>query len=75
MSLIRHCIVDTTTNLVVNIIEYETEQTGVPPGLETHLLCVKSDTGEIGGTYADGVITNPPQPEPTGVWNNLEGEA
>jgi hypothetical protein len=64
MNLIKHCIIDTTTNLVVNIIEYETEQTGVPPGLETHLLCVKSDTGEIGGTYTDGVITNPPQPEP-----------
>jgi hypothetical protein len=64
MSLIRHCIIDTTTNLVVNIIEYETEQTGVPPGLEEHLLCVKSDTGEIGGTYTDGVITNPPQPDP-----------
>jgi len=75
MSLIRHCIVDTNTNIVVNIIDYETEQTGIPPGLENNLLCVKSDTGEIGGTYADGVITNPPQPEPTGVWNNLEGEA
>ncbi len=75
MSLIRHCIVDTTTNIVVNIIDYETEQTGIPPGLENNLLCVKSDTGEIGGTYADGVITNPPQPEPTGLWNNLEGAA
>jgi hypothetical protein len=64
MSLIRHCIIDTTTNLVVNIIEYETEQTGVPPGLKSNLLCVKSDTGQIGGTYANGVITNPPQPEP-----------
>jgi hypothetical protein len=61
--MMRHCIIDTNTNLVVNIIEYETEQTGVPPGLEAHLLCVKSDTGQIGGTYADGVITNPPQPE------------
>ena len=64
MSLIRHCIIDTTTNLVVNIIDYETEQTGVPAGLETHLLCVKSDTGEIGGTYANGVITNLPRPDP-----------
>ena len=64
MNLIRHCIIDTTTNLVVNIIDYETEQTGIPLGLEQHLLCVKSDTGQIGGTYADGVITNPPQPEP-----------
>ena len=64
MNLIRHCIIDTTTNLVVNIIEYETKQTGVPPSLEEHLLCVKSDTGQIGGTYANGVITNPPQPDP-----------
>lgn len=62
--MIRHCIIDTNTNLVVNIIEYETEQTGVPSGLEEHLLCVKSDTGEIGGTYENGVIINPPQPEP-----------
>ena len=65
MSLIRHCIINITTNLVVNIIDYETEQTGVPPGLESNLLCVKSDTGQIGGTYANGVITNPPQPKPT----------
>jgi hypothetical protein len=62
--MIRHCIIDTNTNLVVNIIDYETEQTGIPAGLETHLLCVKSDTGQIGGTYADGVITNLPTPEP-----------
>ena len=62
--MIRHCIIDTNTNLVVNIIEYETEQTGVPPGLESHLLCVASETGQIDGTYnADGTITNPPQPE------------
>ena len=61
--MIRHCIIDTNTNLVVNIIDYETEQTGIPPSLEQHLLCVKSDIGQIGGTYADGVITNPPEPE------------
>jgi hypothetical protein len=61
--MIRHCIIDTNTDLVVNIIDYETEQTGVPPGLEEHLLCVKSDEGQIGGTYENGVITNPPEPE------------
>jgi hypothetical protein len=64
MNLIRHCIIDTNTNLVVNIIEYETEQSGVPAGLEEHLLCVASDEGQIGGTYANGIITNPPEPEP-----------
>jgi hypothetical protein len=59
--LIRHCIIDTITNLVINIVDYETEQTGVPTGLEKHLLVMPSADGEIGGTYAKGVITNPPQ--------------
>lgn len=64
--MIRHCIIDTNTNTVVNIIEYETEQTGVPEGLESHLLCVASETGQIDGTYnEDGTITNPPEPELT----------
>jgi hypothetical protein len=58
MSLIRHCIIDTNTNKVVNIIEYETTQTGTPPGLESHLLCVASSTGQMGGTYNNGSITN-----------------
>ena len=62
MALIRHCIIDANTNTVINIIEYETVQTGVPPGLDSHLLCVQSDTGEINGTYANGVITNLPEP-------------
>jgi hypothetical protein len=64
MALIRHCIVDTTTNKVVNIIEYETEQTGAPSGLGEHLLCVPSDNGQIDGTYENGVITNPSQYDP-----------
>ena len=63
MTLIRHCIVDTNTNTVVNIIEYESVQNGVPPGLESNLLCVESNDGQIGGTYANGVITNPIQTE------------
>ena len=55
--LIRHCSIDTTTNIVVNIVDYETEQSGVPNGLEDTLLVVPSVDGEIGGTYANGVIT------------------
>lgn len=58
--MFRTCIVNTDTNLVINVVEYETEETGIPPGFEAPLLCVPSDTGEIGGTYSDGVITNPP---------------
>ena len=64
MNLIRHCIIDTTTNKVVNIIDYETEQTGVPLGLEEHLLCVKSNTGQTGDTYNNGIFT-PVQPYPS----------
>jgi hypothetical protein len=63
MNLIRHCIIDTNTNLVVNIIEYETEQSGVPAGLEENLLCIASNDGQIGGIYENGTITNPTQPE------------
>ena len=65
MSLIKHCIVDTNTDLVVNIIEYETEQTGVPPALESHLLCVASNEFGIGDSYKNGVFTKALEPENT----------
>lgn len=59
MNLIRHCIIDKENNIVVNVVEYNNLQTGVPPRLEANLFCVQSDTGLIGGVYANGVITNP----------------
>ena len=62
MPFIRHCIIDTNTSIVVNIVEYETIQTGIPLGLNVNLLCVQSDTGQINGTYSNGVITNLPEP-------------
>ena len=58
MTLIRHCIIDKNTNLVVNVIEYDEIQKEHPPGLALTLLCVQSDTGQIGGIYENGVITN-----------------
>jgi len=64
MSLIRHAIIDTTTNKIINIIDYEETQTGVPPGLESHLLCIANDTYQIGGTLVNNVYT-PPQPYPS----------
>lgn len=63
MALIRHCIIDTTTNTVVNIIEYDETLNITPPGLESNLLCVQSDTGQIDATYLNGIITNPPFPQ------------
>lgn len=62
MPFIRHCIIDTNTNIVINIIDYETVQTELPLGLEPHLLCIPSETGQINGTYDNGVITNLPDP-------------
>jgi hypothetical protein len=68
MTLIKHAIVDTDTNKVVNLIEYETEQVGVPPGFESeapHLLCVVSGSADIGMDYIDGAfVDNRPKPEP-----------
>lgn len=67
MNLIRHAIVDTNTNKVVNVVEYETEQTGIPPGFEIdfpQLLCIKSDTANTGDDYIDGqFVDNRPKPE------------
>jgi hypothetical protein len=74
MSLIRHAIVDTNTNIVVNVIEYEEIKTETPPGLEQeHLLCVASDIAGPGFTYNNGVFTAP-QPFPSwilvdNIWN------
>lgn len=66
MSLIKHCIVDTNTNKVVNIIEYEVEQTGVPPGFEgtaPHLKCVPNAQAGVDWDYINGVfVDNRPIP-------------
>ena len=58
-NLIRHSILK--DNVVVNVIEYETIQTGCPEGLED-VTAIASDEGQIGWTYADGVFTNPNPP-------------
>lgn len=58
-NLIRHAILK--NNVVVNVIEYETIQTGCPEGLED-VIAIASDDGNIGWVYADGVFTNPNPP-------------
>jgi hypothetical protein len=64
--MFRTCIVNTDTNLVVNVIDYETEQTGTPPGFDENYLCVPSEFGIIGASYVGNVIVNPPEP----VWSD-----
>lgn len=64
--MIRHCIVDTRINKVVNIIDYETQQTGVPAGFETeasYLLCVANAEAGIDWDYVNGSFEdNRPKP-------------
>ena len=58
-NLLRHVILK--ENTVVNVIEYETIQTGCPEGLED-VIAIASDEGQIGWTYADGIFTDPNPP-------------
>lgn len=59
--MIRHCIVDTKTKKVVNVVDYDELQTGVPPGFEfeaPHLLCVAHNEAGIGWDYQNEVFEN-----------------
>lgn len=65
----KHCIINTTTNLVENIVEYEEIKSGVPLGFENHYICVASNDAQMGATYnQDGTFTNP-TPVDTGIPN------
>ena len=74
--MIKHCIIETLTGKIVNIIEYDTIQTGIPKGFENeqpNWICFASDTMEINGTYLNGIYTEP-QPYPSwilvdNIWN------
>ena len=57
--LIRHVILK--DNVVVNVIEYETTQTGCPEGLED-VIAMASDEGQIGWTYDNNTFTDPNPP-------------
>jgi len=59
MELYRHCIVDTQSNLVINVIEYEKIELGVPPGMDNTFICVYAPSGVIGARYENGKIINP----------------
>lgn len=62
MALQRYAIVDTTTNLVVNVVEYETAPTGPPPGMGKNMLAVQSDQANAGWSYSNGTLAAPPSP-------------
>ena len=62
MELYKHCIVDSQSNLVVNLIEYEEIKIGAPPGMSDQYFCVYEPNGTIGVKYENGKIINPPSP-------------
>jgi hypothetical protein len=68
--MFRHAIINTTTNLVENIVEYEKIKSGVPLGFANHYICVASEDAEMGATYnQDGTFTNPPVKKGIDIYN------
>jgi hypothetical protein len=52
---------------VINVIQYEEQPSNPPPGFESPIIAVQSDTASIGWTYVDGQFINPyvpPAPTP-----------
>ena len=50
-------------DVVVNIIEYESQPTTPPPGFESGHVAIQADNVSIGWTYVNGQFTNPNPPE------------
>jgi hypothetical protein len=68
--MFRHCIINTTTNLVENIVKYNKIKTGVPLGFSNDYICVASEDAQMGATYnQDGTFTNPPVEEGIDILN------
>jgi hypothetical protein len=57
--MIRTCIVDINTSKVINVIEYEDEIEGTPPGMGERFLAVASDTAQMGWGYVNGQFQTP----------------
>jgi hypothetical protein len=59
----NYAIIDGTD--VVNIIQYEDQPSNPPPGFESPIIAVQSDTAGPGWTYVDGQFIAPYIPPPT----------
>lgn len=57
----RHALIDTIDHRLVNVVEYEGEQAGVPPGLESHLRAIAHPDVQMDWTW-DGTGLVPPAP-------------
>jgi hypothetical protein len=59
----RYAIIDGIN--VINVIDYDTAPSNPPPGFDSPIIAVQSDTASPGWTYVDGVFIAPPIPTPT----------
>lgn len=57
----RYVIVDISTGMVTNMIVWDGEAEWAP---EEGSVAIQSEDAQTGWTYADGVFTSPPVPEP-----------
>lgn len=59
----RYAIIDGIN--VINVIDYDEQPSNPPPGFESPIIAVQSDTAGPGWTYVDGQFIAPPVPAPT----------
>jgi hypothetical protein len=59
----RYAIIDGIN--VINVIDYDTPPSNPPPGFESPIIAVQSDTAQIGWTYVNGQFIAPIPPAPT----------
>ena len=59
----RYAIIDGIN--VINVIDYDEQPSNPPPGFNSPIIAVQSDTANPGWTYIDGQFIAPPVPAPT----------
>ena len=59
----RYAIIDGIN--IINVIDYDTPPSNPPPGFESPIIAVQSDTASPGWTYVNGQFIAPPVPAPT----------
>lgn len=60
----RYAIINRNTNLVENLIEYETSPSVPPAGFDDNFIAIADDISSPGWRYENGVLMNPSPPQP-----------
>ena len=59
--MLRYAIINTTTNLVENAVDYENQPLTPPDGFANNYIAIQSDTANIGDSYDGTVIIRAPK--------------